>query len=317
LAIFLPILLGALLFLHFRILLPLNDLRTLLERLTEEDYSPISTDHLDTLLLPVFMSYNDMVGRLRELEEGKREYAQSLQREVRLATQAILEQQHSLARAERLAAVGEVAAELAHEIRNPLAGIHMAFSNLRKEINDPQLCERMALISAELKRLATLLNDILKQSNHIPESAVDFDATQMINDLVAIARYQIVETLQIRVITPESLIVHLPESGLRQMLLNLVLNAADALEGGAGVITVSTEAVAKDLRICVNDNGPGFSQELLEYGIRPFRTTRTGGTGLGLAMVQRYVKQVGGSIKLSNCQPQGACVTVGLPNACR
>ena len=130
------ILLGALLFLYHRILHPLNDLRQLLERLTEENYTPITTDHLDPLLFPVFNSYNEMVIHLAELEEAKRLYAQSLQREVRLATQALLEQQYSLARAERLAAIGEVAAELAHEIRNPLAGIQMAFNNLRREIND-------------------------------------------------------------------------------------------------------------------------------------------------------------------------------------
>lgn len=125
------ILLGAMLFLNFRILHPLNDLRRLLERLTEENYSPITTDHLDPLLLPVFDSYNDMVNHLADLEEANRLHAQSLQKEVKLATQTLLEQQYSLARAERLAAIGEVAAELAHEIRNPLAGIQMAFTNLR------------------------------------------------------------------------------------------------------------------------------------------------------------------------------------------
>ena len=166
---FTVILVGAMLFLHFRILHPLNDLRQLLERLTEENFTPIRTDHLDPLLLPVFDSYNQMVNHLAELEEANRLHAQSLQREVRLATQALLEQQYSLARAERLAAIGEVAAELAHEIRNPLAGIQMAFSNLRREIDDRQQCERMDLIGTELKRMARLLNDMLDQSRHSPE----------------------------------------------------------------------------------------------------------------------------------------------------
>jgi len=146
------ILLGAMLFLHYRILHPLNDLRQLLERLSEENYTPITTNHLDPLLFPVFNSYNEMVIHLAELEETKHLYAQSLQRKVRLATQALLEQQYSLARAERLAAIGEVAAEFAHEIRNPVAGIQMAFSNLRREIDDKHQCERMELISNELKR---------------------------------------------------------------------------------------------------------------------------------------------------------------------
>jgi nitrogen fixation/metabolism regulation signal transduction histidine kinase len=110
--------------------------------------------------------------------------------------------------------------------------------------------------------------------------------------------------------------VHLPESGIRQALLNLLLNAADALDNRSGLIRIKARSEAQGLRIDVFDNGPGFSQNLLNYGIRPFRTSRQGGTGLGLAMVQRFVKDVGGTIKLSNQHPHGACVTVLLPKQC-
>ena len=311
--IFMVILLGALLFLKFRILHPLHDLRRLLERLTEENYTPITTDHLDPLLLPVFNSYNEMVTHLAELEDAKRLYAESLQREVRIATQALLEQQASLARAERLAAVGEVAAELAHEIRNPLAGIQMAFNNLRREIDDTLQCERMELISSELKRLALLLSDMLNQSKHTPELATNFDMAVLIQDLVKLTRYQVAENIQLEIDTPPSLPVHLPESGIRQALLNLVLNAVNALDNSAGCIVNKARVNNVGLTLDVIDNGRGFAQELLDYGIRPFRTSHTDGTGLGLAMVQRFVKNMGGTIKLSNQQPHGACVTVLLP----
>ena len=310
------ILLGALLFLYHRILHPLNDLRQLLERLTEENYTPITIDHLDPLLFPVFNSYNEMVIHLAELEEAKRLYAQSLQREVRLATQALLEQQYSLARAERLAAIGEVAAEFAHEIRNPLAGIQMAFNNLRREIDDQNQCERMDLISNELKRLARLLNDMLNQSRHTPETSTDFDMVVLIRDLLALTRYQIAESITLTSDTPDALPVHLPESGIRQALLNLILNAADALDNGTGLICIKARTNHQGLRIDVYDNGPGFSHDMLSYGIRPFRTSRARGTGLGLAMVQRFVKDSGGAIKLGNQQPNGACVTVLLPKEC-
>lgn len=310
------ILIGAMLFLHYRILHPLNDLRQLLERLTEENYTPITTAHLDPLLFPVFNSYNEMVIHLAELEEAKRLYAQSLQREVRLATQALLDQQNSLARAERLAAIGEVAAEFAHEIRNPLAGIQMAFSNLRREIDDPRQCERMELITNELKRLARLLNDMLDQSRHTPETATDFDLATLIRDLLTLTRYQIAETTTLSYDMPEPLRVHLPESGLRQALLNLILNAAEILEDNNGHINIQVHSKANAINITVSDNGPGFCPDMLNYGIRPFRTSRQRGTGLGLAMVQRFAKDLGGSIKLANQQPHGACVTVALPKEC-
>ena len=316
LMMFAVILFGAMLFLHYRILHPLHDLRRLLERLADENFTPITTDHLDPLLLPVFNSYNEMVTHLAELEEAKRLYAQSLQREVRIATQALLEQQASLARAERLAAIGEVAAELAHEIRNPLAGIQMAFSNLRREIDDQFQCERMELINSELKRLAVLLNGMLNQSKHSPEVATDFDISTLIRDLITLTRYQVPEAIQLDIDILPVLRVHLPESGLRQALLNLVLNAVDALESDVGRVVIKVRIDKMGLAIDVSDNGRGFPQELLDYGIRPFRTSRSGGTGLGLAMVQRFVREIDGTIKLSNQQPHGACVTVLLPNDC-
>ncbi len=310
------ILTGAMLFLHFRILHPLNDLRHLLDRLTEENYTPIKTDHLDPLLFPVFNSYNEMVLHLAELEEAQQRYALSLQHEVRLATQALLEQQYSLARTERLAAIGEVAAELAHEIRNPLAGIQMAFSNLKREINDDSQSERMELIGNELKRLGHLLNDMLDQSRHSPEIATDFDITTLIQNLMALTRYQITETIELVNDSPNRLDVHLPESGIRQALLNLILNSADALGNNSGTIRIKIRSEFDILCIEVFDNGPGFSQDMLNYGIRPFRTSHQDGTGLGLAMVQSFVKDIDGKIKLSNIAPKGACVSILLPHAC-
>jgi two-component system, NtrC family, sensor kinase len=307
------ILLIAVLFFYRRILHPLNDLRQLLERLIDETYTPITTAHLDPLLLPVFNSYNEMVKHLAELEEAKRLHAQSLQYEVRVATAALLEQQTSLARSERLAAIGEVAAKLAHEIRNPLAGIQMAFNNLRREIDDQHQCERMGLIDTELKRLARLLNEMLDQSRHAPEEAKEFDLTDLINDLLTLTRYQIPDAIQLRTELPNPLPVNLPASGMRQALLNLVLNAADALEGSAGSITIKASFEHTSLHIEVLDTGAGFSQELLTLGIRPFRTERRHGTGLGLAMVQRFVKELGGSIQLNNIEPHGARVLLTLP----
>jgi two-component system NtrC family sensor kinase len=309
---FATIFMGTILFLKRRILHPLNDLRQLLERITDENYTPITTKHLDSLLLPIFHSYNDLVQHLGELEESKRQYAQSLQREVRLATLALLEQQHSLARAERLAAIGEVSAELAHEIRNPLAGIQMAFANLRREIDNENQRERFALIESELKRLARLLNEMLNASKHTPEIPTQFDLGILIQNLVTLVRYQIPENINLQFTTSEALSVYLPESSLRQALLNLVLNSADALEGRTGQILVSASEKTDGLRIEIHDNGHGFAREWLEYGVRPFRTSRENGTGLGLAMVQRFVKNNHGTLTLNN--DNGAVVTVILPN---
>lgn len=300
-------------FLHRRILIPLHDLQQLLARLSMADFTPIETRHLDPFLLPVFNSYNEMVMHLSELEEGKRLHAQSLESEVRSATRALLEQQGSLARAERLAAVGELSASLAHELRNPLAGIQMACSNLRNEIDDPDHVHRLDLVGAELRRITRLLNSLLHEARHIPEPSRELNINSLVSDLVALTRYQIPTHIRLESNVPAALCCSLPGSGLRQALLNLMLNAVQALDKTPGSVRITARRDNDTVYIIVSDNGPGFPPEMLTGGIRPFISGRQRGTGLGLAMVQRFVREVGGEIKLSNREPHGGCVTLSLP----
>ncbi|MBM4199794.1 MAG: two-component sensor histidine kinase [Gammaproteobacteria bacterium] len=307
------ILLLAGLFLRYRILAPLNDLRVLLSRLAQEDFSPIDTERLDPLLLPVFNSYNDMVTRLAELEGVKRLHTQSLEAEVRAATRALLEQQRSLAQAERLAAVGELAAGIAHELRNPLAGIQMSCANLRGEVGDPEHARRLDLVTSELKRMARLLTDLLERGKQTPAPARPVALSKLVSELVALTRYQIPSHIELRSEVPSDLICRLPESNLRQALLNLVLNAAQAIDGLPGNIVIAARRESRYVTITVSDDGPGFSPELLANGIRSFTTSRKQGTGLGLAIVQRFVRDVGGHLALANRAPRGAEVTLQLP----
>jgi nitrogen fixation/metabolism regulation signal transduction histidine kinase len=301
------------LFVRSRILNPLNDLKRLLLNLAKEDYSPIETRRIDPLLLPVFNSYNLMVVHLAELEETKRLHARSLQAEVRAATEALLEQQRSLATAERLAAVGELAASLAHELRNPLAGIQMSCANLREEIADPEQGQRLDLIGSELHRMARLLNELLEQGKQTPVPATEFDLADLVRELLSLTRYQIPAHIRLEQHIPADLQCRLPEPSLRQALLNLILNASQALDERHGRITVSARREESRLHLEVADDGPGFSAEMLAGGIRTFASGRARGTGLGLAMVQRFVREWGGRINLSNREPSGARVELILP----
>ena len=301
------------LFLRRRVLTPLHDLRHLLLNLAKEDFTPIATAHLDPLLLPVFNSYNVMVTHLSELEEAKRVHAQSLEAEVRSATRALLEQQRSLARAEKLAAVGELAAGLAHELRNPLAGIQMSCANLRREVADPGQGERLDLIGAELKRMTRLLNELLEQGKQPPPPSVDFNLAAQVKELLALTRYQIPGHIALAVDIPADLECHLPSCGLRQALLNLVLNAAQAMDEKAGAVRVRARREDGLIGVEVSDDGPGFDADMLRHGVRAFSTSRIRGTGLGLAMVQRFARDLGGRIELSNREAGGACVRMLLP----
>ncbi len=307
------ILLFSWVFFRLRILAPLHDLRELLLRLAEEDFRPIDTQRLDPLLLPVFNSYNEMVKNLGELEAAKKLHAESLEAEVRAATRALLEQQRSLAQAERLAAVGELAAGIAHELRNPLAGIQMSCVNLRSEVENADQAARLDLIIAELKRMARLLTDLLEQGKQGPAPSKKCDVATLVRELAALTRYQIPSQIALHHDVPDHLVCRLPECRLRQVLLNLVLNAAQAIDAEAGEIWIEARCEDDWLYLSVRDDGPGFSEELLQGTIRPFATSRPQGTGLGLAIVQRTVREIGGQMKLSNLSPRGACVTLQLP----
>jgi len=279
----------------------------------KRDYSLASTEGVDPIILPLTTSYNHLVQRLIELEDENARHRETLEHEVRRTTEALLTQQRSLAVAERLAVTGELAARIAHELRNPLAGMQMALSNIRTECEDrAEIVTRMDLVIDELRRMTGLLNGLLDQSRITPEPAVDLLLGQTIDDLLAIVRYQIPRGIQLRKDVPEKLVCHLPQDRVRQVLLNLILNSADAL-GERGEILVRGAIVENMLLLSVIDNGPGFPADLIREGISPFRSGRPKGTGLGLSIVSRLVRDLDGRIVLRNMKPHGACVELTLP----
>lgn len=296
-----------------RIFKPIDDLTELLRRLGKGDPSPIPVRHADPLLLPLLNNYNGMIARLADLEEVRQRHAESLQAEVRAATQALLEQHQTLARAERLAAAGEVAANVAHELRNPLAGIQLALTNLRHDIADPEAVEHLDLVVAELDRIGRLLKGLLDQVRSAPESPRLLGVAQLVEELLTLARFQAPPQLELRSTVDPELRCRLPDHQLRQALLNLVLNAIHVLDGRPGTVVVAAGLAGGEFRLSVSDDGPGFPDELLRGGIQEFRTGRSSGTGLGLPMVRRFARDHGGRLELSNLEPQGACAMLVLP----
>ncbi|MDA8421597.1 MAG: ATP-binding protein [Pseudomonadota bacterium] len=300
-------------FLRHRILQPLNNLRSLMTMLAQQNYSAAPVDGVEPMLRPLFDNYNQLVGRLARLEEARNARQQSLEKEVRSASQALLEQQRNLASAERLAAVGEIAAGIAHELRNPLAAIQMTLTNLRREITDSEQVERIDLIIAELKRLARLLNDVLNDAHQAPEPMKVVSLAKVVEELLALARYQLPEHVRAECSISPDLLCRLPEDRLRQALLNLILNSAQAMDRTPGTVAIDACRENRRLHLEIHDDGPGFPQDLIDTGIRPFVTGREHGTGLGLATVRRFVADLGGELRITNRTPNGACIIMDLP----
>jgi signal transduction histidine kinase len=283
--------------------------------LAQGEFTPVHVEQADPVLHPLFVNYNHLVMRLEQLEREHRAHAQSLKREVRFATEALLEQQRGLARAERLAATGALAASVAHELRNPLAAVQLTLRNLKGELQDPDVIERLDLVTGELTRLGRLVNELLDMSRHVPEPSRPFDLAESVEQLLTLTRYQLPPEVHLQSEIREGLICRLPEDRVRQALLNLILNGTRALETTGGAVTVSARTEGATLRITVSDDGPGFPPDLLRRRIpSPFVSASESGTGLGLTMVHRFARDLGGELELSNHEPHGARVTLTLPD---
>jgi two-component system NtrC family sensor kinase len=154
-----------------------------------------------------------------------------------------------------------------------------------------------------------MLNDV----SGVPDPVKDLRVARVVTDVLTLFRYQIPVAIKLNEEIPEELRWPLPESGLRQIILNLLLNAAQSIGEGPGTITIAARTEADAIIVNVSDDGPGFPDELLQQGIRRFSTHKVRGTGIGLSLVQRFVRDLSGQLELSNLRPRGASVSLRLP----
>jgi signal transduction histidine kinase len=301
------------LFFRRRVLAPLNDLSYLMGLLARKDYAAATTDQVDPLMGPLFDKYNRMVRRMRDLDAGHSKREDALQQEVDEAARTLIQQQAALARAERMAAIGDVSARLAHDLRNPLSGVLMALTNLRGEVDSEEQRERLGMVIGELERAIRLLNNLVDESRQVPERPERLQVKRVVDDLVKLLRYQLDPKVAVTTNVPEHIYCRLPESGFRHVLLNLVMNAAQAIGEAPGTIEIAAAVKRGHVELSISDDGPGFPQELLRAGVHEHGTWRKGGSGLGLATARRFMLEHGSRLELKQRQEGGAVVAMTLP----
>jgi two-component system sensor histidine kinase PilS (NtrC family) len=212
-------------------------------------------------------------------------------------------------RAERLATVGQLAAGVAHEIRNPLASISGSIELLRQS---PQASDDdrtlMAIVHREVQRLNMLLGELLDYANPRPKQAVELDVATLVDEIAQVARADSGFTnVALTVELERPCRVHADPSKLRQVLWNLVRNA-----GEAGARHVRVE-VRRGATIAIIDDGGGMAKDVLARMFDPFFTTKPKGTGLGLAICFAIVAEHGGRIDVETEVGKGTKVVVTLP----
>lgn len=291
---------------------PLQNLGVMLENVGNLEFEPTSLPDASDPFFHVYDRYNHMTTRLREVQHENTELQSTLKAQVRAATETLLQQQRDLADGARLAAIGEFSARLAHELRNPLSGILMALRNMEREAKSADERERLNAIIEEIERIKRLLAGLLDKSPQSPESPAPINLADLVGEVVTLFSYQLDEDISVHT-DVASVICSVPRDTLRQVVLNLLRNSADALEGRKGRISVSAGLNGNQLELTVADTGPGYPQDLLRYGIRPFWTQKMSGSGLGLAVVKRLVHSAGGELHLSNNDDGGARAHINLP----
>lgn len=250
-------------------------------------------------------TFNDMTERLLK----SRQDAEAAHRQV-------LESEKHLARSERMAAVGQLAAGLAHEINNPL-NVVSGFADFVLEktaLDDPR---RQALedISRETVRCQKLVSQLLDFAKPKEPVRAPSDLNELVSDTTALLRAQAKTqgiTLELRLAAglPQ---VTLDRDQIKQSLLNLCLNSCQAMPDG-GELTVETARSEKHVEIIVSDDGVGIPPEEIGRIFTPFFTTKDHGTGLGLAISYALVERHGGTLRVQSRPGEGASFTVSLPS---
>lgn len=279
---------------------PLIELSRKIEEVRNGDlYSRVSFSERDDDIGYLGQNFNEMV---RQLRESRNE----LQRV----------HQTQMSRAEHLATLGELAAGLAHEVRNPLAGIAGAVDILGREL--PASSPSRGIVSEvqqEVRRIQSILNELLDYARPKPFDIRPADLNATIDHTVQLARQQIASRpIDIRFVPVDlPLVAHDPLQ-IQRLVLNLVLNALQAIDG-KGLVELGMGAENGFAVVTVRDNGRGISPDQLQSVFRPFFTTKRQGTGLGLSLSRRIVEQHGGSIEVRSKPGEGTEFTVRLPFA--
>jgi signal transduction histidine kinase len=239
----------------------------------------------------------------------------TLTRQVELKTRELLESQERLVHSERFAAVGEAAAYVSHEIKNPLMVIGGLASQVERRLaEDPPAQEKLQIIQREVKRLESFLGDLRDFLRPAPPCKREIDLNRVIQDvqgLMADAAREKRINLEDR-LEPRLPKIEADPNQLEQVLVNLVNNALEATAEN-GRIVLCSGCRDEQVWFSVHDTGKGMPAEVLEKIFHPFFTTKDKGTGLGLAVIHKIITDHHGTVTVESAAGEGSTFTVRLP----
>lgn len=255
-------------------------------------------------------------GSVEELAEARRKIAE-LEAKLAASEKARHHAESTASAKEQLAAIGELSAMIAHEIRNPLTIIGNAVATLRKpQTSAEDRSVLFGILEDESRRLNRLMNDLLSYARPVSLELLPVNVREVMERCLSVLPPH--PSIEKELFEPEPVGLVLADAKLlRQILENLLTNATQAMGREGGILTVRILKAERRGEPCVDvvveDTGEGMDTSVRDRAVLPFFTTRPTGTGLGLAIVARFVQAHGGSLKIRSAAGKGTSVHVLLP----
>jgi hypothetical protein len=273
----------------------------------QEKVALIGTGNLDVTVS--FAGRNDEIGDLGRNFNHMMQQLRDSRKEIDTMHRT------QMSRAEHLATLGELATGLAHEIRNPLAGIAGVIEIIGRDLPATSPARAMVKdVRLEINQINRILTDLLETARPHPPEMMRSNLNTTVEHAVMLARQQVLsQPIRIELLqAPEPIEVEHDSDQVHQMLLNLLLNAVQAIDG-AGTVIVATGVQGDFASVTVSDSGRGIPEQQLAQIFRPFYTTRGNGTGLGLSLARRIIEDHHGRINVTSRVGEGSEFEVLLP----
>ena len=296
---------------------PIRGMAEAAGKIAEGDYSQKVEITSDDEIGFLANNFNNMVSELVRAHQELRDSAETLERKVEQRTAELRAMQAHLIQSEKLAGVGKLAAGVAHEINNPLTCVLTNSSLLLSDLppDDPRREDLQAVVDETL-RCRKIVKGLLDFARQTKPQKQKLDLNKVAADVIALVRNQAsFQNISIDAdLDPQIPSVLADADQMRQVVLNIILNAADAMpQGGKIRVRSSFEPKASQAILRISDTGPGIPAEIQDKMFEPFFTTKKTGTGLGLAIAYGIMERHKGSLKVESAPGRGTTIEMILP----
>ena len=247
-----------------------------------------------------------------QMQKKLEEYSQQLETLVEQRTKQLREAQEQLVRSERLAAIGQVAAMVGHDLRNPLTSIASVAYYLKKKLDqktDETTREMLEIIEKDIEYSDNIITDLLDYSREVKLELTETNLKTVVNE--ALSAVKVPRNVEVLDVT-EFEQLRVDKEKMKRVFVNIIKNAVDAMPKG-GKLTIRDNKANNELEVSFTDTGTGMTRDVLERMWTPFFTTKAKGLGLGLPICKRIVEAHGGNVSVESTAGKGTAFKITIP----